>query len=327
LEQIHAGRHGHPDTGIHFEEGTLMRQLVFIHGRAQQHKDPDGLKLEWIQAWESGLAKSGLEIPIPASSIRFPYFGETLDQLVHGVDEAEAAQVIVRGGALGDQQISDEQRRFMLEYAMELKKKLKAKHGINDDTIRSLVSPDIQERGILNWPWVQGILSALDRDVPMASDISVALFTNDVFQYLTNTAYSSIIDKGVQQAMPSDSESVVVSHSLGTVVAYRILHDQGSGAGWRVPLFVTLGSPLGVEVIRKHLAPIGFPACAKHWFNAMDDRDVVALWPLDKNSFNVNPAIENKTDVDNPSENRHNISGYLGDKEVARRIHDALVAP
>ena len=33
-----------------------------------------------------------------------------------------------------------------------------------------------------------------------------------------------------------------------------------------------------------------------------------------------------KTDVCNPTENRHGISGYLGDKEVARRIYDALNA-
>ena len=38
-------------------------------------------------------------------------------------------------------------------------------------------------------------------------------------------------------------------------------------------------------------------------------------------------GIENKTDVRNPTANRHGISGYLDDAEVARRIHDALLAP
>lgn len=299
-----------------------MRQLVFIHGRAQQHKDSVGLKREWISAWASGLARSGLQIPIPEDQIRFPYFGNTLDQLVRGVDEAAAAKVIVRGGKLADEQISDDERRFIRDYVIELKKK----RGIDDNAVRALVSPDIQERGVLNWPWVQAILSVLDRHVPLASGISVALFTNDVYQYLTNGNYSRVIDEGVQQAMSSDVESVVVGHSLGTVIAYRVLRNAVQAARWRVPLFVTLGSPLGVEVVRTKLAPIGFPACASHWFNAMDDRDVVALWPLDENNFDVDPDIENKTDVDNPSENRHNISGYLGDREVARRIYDALVA-
>ena len=60
------------------------------------------------------------------------------------------------------------------------------------------------------------------------------------------------------------------------------------------------------------------------WFNAMDQRDVVALYPLDGTHFPIDPAIENKTDVDNDTENRHGISGYLTDKVVAKRIYDAL---
>ena len=70
---------------------------------------------------------------------------------------------------------------------------------------------------------------------------------------------------------------------------------------------------------------IGHPACAEKWFNAMDDRDVVALYPLDSEHFDVDPAIENKTDVDNFTENRHSIDGYLSDPVVAKRIYEALV--
>ncbi|MGZ4895289.1 MAG: hypothetical protein ACXVJ0_02545, partial [Candidatus Angelobacter sp.] len=74
--------------------------------------------------------------------------------------------------------------------------------------------------------------------------------------------------------------------------------------------------------------PIRCPECASEWFNAMDERDVVALYPLDPNCFPldpINPAIENKRDVRNNTTNRHGIGGYLNDKEVAKRIYDALV--
>jgi hypothetical protein len=56
----------------------------------------------------------------------------------------------------------------------------------------------------------------------------------------------------------------------------------------------------------------------------MDDRDVVSLYPLDPKHFLVDPPIENKTNVDNPTANRHGISGYLSDRVVAKRIYDAL---
>ncbi len=47
-----------------------------------------------------------------------------------------------------------------------------------------------------------------------------------------------------------------------------------------MPLFVTLGYPLGVTGIKAALPPIEHPACAARWFNAMDERDAVALYPL-----------------------------------------------
>jgi hypothetical protein len=56
----------------------------------------------------------------------------------------------------------------------------------------------------------------------------------------------------------------------------------------------------------------------------MDEGDVVALRPLDGEVFPITPPIRNKTTVDNHTENRHGIVGYLDDPEVAREVLDAL---
>ncbi|HVL51078.1 MAG TPA: hypothetical protein VM754_06230 [Actinomycetota bacterium] len=50
----------------------------------------------------------------------------------------------------------------------------------------------------------------------------------------------------------------------------------------------------------------------------------MALYPLDKPNFPIDPTIENRLDIHNSTENRHGISGYLADEQVAKRIHDAL---
>ena len=124
----------------------------------------------------------------------------------------------------------------------------------------------------------------------------------------------------------------MVGHSLGSVVAYNVCGSTGESARWKVPLLVTVGSPLAVTEIRKSLrsfAPCRCPSGVGAWFNAMDERDAVALYPLDAGNFPldpINPAIENKRDVRNKTQNRHSISGYLDDADVAKRIHDALVA-
>jgi len=67
------------------------------------------------------------------------------------------------------------------------------------------------------------------------------------------------------------------------------------------------------------------PACVKSgWYNAYDERGVVALNPLSKKYFDITPEIENKDDVRNHTDNRHGIEGYLDDKDVAREIYEAL---
>jgi hypothetical protein len=306
-----------------------MRDLVFVHGRSQQHKDSKALKAEWIADWAAGLKKSNLSVPLPDDRIHFPYYGDTLDQLVAGKSPDEAAKIVVRGVAPeGGAELSPEEKAFIEAVLLE---SIGRFEGDADGAVQRALPPGaIVEKGVLNWGWVQAILEVLDSHAPGASSASVALATRDVFQYLTNDIIRGVIDAGTASAMPADRETVVVSHSLGTVVAYNVLRLNARQKGWKVPLFVTLGSPLGVTVIKQKLAgikPIGFPADVAAWFNAMDERDVVSLYPLDERHFPLTPAIDNKTNVHNGTPNAHGISGYLGDKDVAKRIYDAVTAP
>lgn len=301
----------------------MTRQLVFVHGRAQEHKDSLALKAEWLEALDEGLAKNGLRLPIAESDVRFPFYGDTLFDMVGGKSVDEAAAVIVRG-----QELDDDERRFTRALMQEMQQKA----GISDEQIAAVAGVDVVERGPQNWEWFQGFLRAVDRYVPHGSGRSIALFTHDVYQYLRNSAIRETIETGVLAAIEPGVETIVVSHSLGTVVAYNLLRLQGAQRGWKVPLFVTLGSPLAVREIRRTLqsfAPTKRPDCAGEWFNALDERDVVALYPLDANHFPIGAGqspIENKRDVRNKTTNRHGIAGYLDDAEVAKRIHQALVA-
>jgi hypothetical protein len=302
----------------------MTRQLVLIHGRAQENKDSIALKAEWIEALNEGLAKSNLELPISEKDVRFPFYGDTLYDLVVGKNANEAAAIIVRGEA------SDaEEKRFIQSVLEEVRKEA----GITEEQMMAIAGQQIVDRGPLNWEWLQTVLKAIDRHVPFGSGGSIALATRDVYRYLKDGTIRQVIDSGVSSAITPGTETVVVSHSLGTVVAYNLLRQNGQAQSWKVPLFVTVGSPLAVTEIRKSVkalaAPTQCPSCVRVWFNAMDERDVVALYPLTANQFPLdplNPAIENKTDVKNKTENRHGIGGYLDDKEVARKIYDALVA-
>jgi pimeloyl-ACP methyl ester carboxylesterase len=99
--------------------------------------------------------------------------------------------------------------------------------------------------------------------------------------YLTDSALREAARDRVRALIGPDT-TVVVAHSLGTVVAYEALC---SLPGHRVRELVTLGSPLGVRnlifdgLLPPPTADLGsWPGTpATRWTNIADARDVVAL--------------------------------------------------
>lgn len=299
-----------------------MRQLILIHGRAQENKDAAALKQEWIAAWKKGLAKTGRTIPISDADIHFPYYGDTLIQMVGGKSEAEAAKVIIKGAGQPDAAEQEIMREMITEIAL--------RKGIAEVDIRATLAEDplanaeAIEKGPLNWRWVQAILSTLDKIEPLSARL-VALVTADVAKYLANPAIHQAVNQGVLNAFTAHQDAVVVAHSLGTVVAYNVLMSRPHPfAPVAAPLFVTLGSPLAVNAIKSRLRPHTFPKPVGQWYNAMDPDDVVALYPLTNKHFLTGGTIVNHDDVDNWTDNQHGIAGYLDDAQVAKRIFDAL---
>jgi hypothetical protein len=287
--------------------------LVFVHGRAQEFKDASALKDEWIAAWQTGLAKSGLSLPVAPDHIHFPYYGQTLFDLVDGVSAEAAAAVIVRGSA-------DEAEERFVRTALE---EAAGGQSITDDAVDAVLDEEVIQRGAGNWKITRALASLIDRRVPGASGL-VAVTTSDVYKYLRNPGISRVIDEGVRQGFRTGDEMVVVAHSLGTIVAYSLLLRMGVASGWKVRLFVTLGSPLAVTVIKKALAPLEYPRVAAGWYNARDPVDLVSLYPLTAEHFPVRPSVEHADHVENLTPNRHGITGYLGDRLVAQRIYEAL---
>ncbi|CAL9651684.1 hypothetical protein [Streptomyces sp. enrichment culture] len=291
-----------------------MRRLILIHGRSQQNKAPEELKKQWMEALHEGLRKAGRDVTIPGDKISFPYFGDTLFPLSEDPN-APAPELIVRGA-----ETDSLEQVFVTDFLRDVVKQL----DISDAYIRGAADdPSVIHRDVQNWPWVLAVLRVLDR-MPGLGAVSLALVTRDVYQYLDKGGIQRIIENGVAQAFRPDEETVVVGHSLGSVIAYKLLVEEGRKSGWRVPTLITVGSPLAVRTVATKLSPVAWPDCVGSWFNAYDPRDTVSLFPLMPDRFKVT-SIENAT-VENRTPNRHGITGYLGHRAVAERIHDALIA-
>lgn len=286
-------------------------KIVFVHGRSQGGENAEELRLFWEGCLDRAFYKAGLAWPKEAEVV-LPFYADDLDRMVAQVDSPLVANVLLRGSSQvsGKELARVEILREMMEAQGDAAKKIEA-HFTGQP----------RERGPQNWPWVLALLRALDA-TPLGGD-AIDAITRDVWVYLTFGGVRARIDAIVNAAMPAEP-FVLVAHSLGTIVTYNLLSSRTAGSP-AIPLLVTLGSPLGIRAISSRLhRPLAMPTAVDAWFNARDPRDTVALYALDSDHFDITPGIENHSDVDNFTDNRHSIDGYLADPVVARRIHAAL---
>lgn len=286
-------------------------RLIFVHGIAQHGKDPDQLKQLWYEVLQDNLQLAGTALPADVE-IGFPFYGDVLFDLTAQLAQSQPLGVKLKGSAWPPLEAD------RLELALELA----SNAGISRQQIEAQLPPQVREKGPLQWEWVHAVLSVLDQSV-LLGDITLQQATAEVHAYLNYPAVSDAVDTILSTAFKGEGPCIIVAHSLGTVVTYRVLTTLAGAIDVRA--LITLGSPLGLNAIRRKLpTPLAMPRRVAKWQNAYDDRDVVALLPLDQTRWDIQPSIENYSGVSNGTDNAHSISGYLNDRRVGRWVADAL---
>jgi len=299
-------------------------KIVFIHGRSQENKVQAELQDVWLQAAIRGVAAAGLaSLPeLATASVVLPYYGNLLFQLTDEAGRA-AFKTLVDRGADASAPPAEEQ-----EFTQKMIFEMAAAQGITLDRIAAESGETVVERDIQNWKAVLAALRLLDK-LPHIGQSSIELFTRDVWYYLTKKGLRLQIDAIVDAAIPRDEPCVVVSHSLGTIVAYNLLMNRSPRTN--IKALITIGSPLGIESIWSRLpsdtSPRKAPEGVGRWFNARDPQDTVALYEIAPTVYRGGPAVTNYSGVANGSDNKHGIVQYLEDKVIAKAIHDAVTAP
>jgi hypothetical protein len=295
------------------------RSLVLVHGRSQGGKDPAALKQEWLDALRSGFTAARLSLDLDEGAVTFPYYGDTLDALASRHRRDQVPDIVLRG----DDGAADAEAEA---FTADLLQQMALREGMPPE----LLLDDAQVRALGDHERLRRCVAWLDRR-PGVTTAALTLGTADVMAYLRDTIVQKVIDDGAAEAFTPGRETVVVAHSLGSVVAYALLRERAVAEGWRVTELVTLGSPLGIarvhKLLRARRPPTRCPENVDVWFNARDPRDLIALYPVDAEHFPLRPAqpaVVHREDVTNDTDNRHGIVGYLRDPVVAARIHAAL---
>jgi hypothetical protein len=285
---------------------------VFVHGRGQEFQDPAVLVRNWRASLAAGLIKAGMA-PLADAPVVFPYYGNLLYQITAQVARDPIELEVMPAGP-------DEAgplHPYLPEDAGRLERELLADMAA---AARPAAAEEEEAFGfdrVLSWGAARDTLTWIARHTRVDQAI-ISDYLRDVAVYLTR-ARSQVLDL-VRHAIPAGVPVVLISHSLGTVVARDLLDD--TQLRDRTMLWVTAGSPLGLDAVQKNLLTQGPHNPGVSWVSAYDVHDIVAL------GHPLLPAWGpplGDVKVDN-GDSPHSIERYLNHPEVAGPIGTAVRA-
>ena len=160
----------------------------------------------------------------------------------------------------------------------------------------------------------------------------VRAFVRDVNDFFYVDERREVMRKSLLDRMSvGGGPFVVVAHSQGSMIAYDVL-SRLDPAEYKVPLFITIGSPLGVEEVQDQIRrltgqkkELRKPACVDRWLNFADRGDPVAIDATLSGDYAPRSSIFDSrvTNLDSPR-HPHSGTGYLGLSPVQKAVRDVV---
>lgn len=168
--------------------------------------------------------------------------------------------------------------------------------------------------------------------------ILTELFLKDVRDFFFDAGKRYRMEQSLRERLDvGGGPFIVIGHSQGSMIAYHVLR-QLQKADCDVRLFVTIGSPLGIQEVQDVLGklvpgtPLAVPECVDRWLNVAERLDPVAL---DADISNDYPPNSREVKVDNIvglqinpewESNPHSGTGYLSIDSVREAVR-AVAGP
>lgn len=278
-------------------------RLVLIHGINQQSKSAVIVRDEMLASLREAFGASD---SFDCIDVIAPFYGEVL---AREAGMPTLSRVIAQGIGEGD----DEEREFIAAALQQLA----LDNGVTDVEIRAQESDPLVAQGLPHDRRFIAIIRAIERFSPLHGQLALRIL-KQAFFYLKRPFATQAVDEIVQPVL-AKGPCVVVAHSLGTVVAFKLLRALKQ----EVPLFVTMGSPLPLLSVQSALGrPRCVPGGVKRWLNGVDRDDFVTLGKgLTAESFA--DGIENIMDIDNGND-AHAVEKYLRNSAICRAISDSV---
>lgn len=160
------------------------------------------------------------------------------------------------------------------------------------------------------------------------------LFLKDVQDFFFDQTKRNRMEQSLRDRLDvGGGPFIVIAHSQGSMIAYHVLR-QLQKDDCDVRLFITIGSPLGIQEVQDVLGKIGpgkplaVPECVDQWLNVAESLDPVALDAKLENDYQPNSQgvkIKDFTGLMiNPDwlSNPHSGTGYLSIDNVRQTVRE-----
>ncbi|WP_322778599.1 lipase family protein [Frankia sp. Cas4] len=322
----------------------VVAAVVFVHGIGQQQRGPATLAGPWQAALADGVWKAGhgslaarLRQPpgtAGAIAVEMAFYADLFDPPdrqgrstdLGDLDPSEVAAIEELAGVLLRRAAcvagTEADRRTAQDEVARLEGRLGELQGVGNVARGALAA-------VARLRWFGPFGMAVAQRFVIRALVQVV-------RYLHEPALRQQVQARVAGVVGADTR-VLIGHSLGSVVAF----EAACRMGGRLPLLVTLGSPLGIRRLvydRLEPQPPRFPERVDRWVNVAADDDIVAAVPGLTGLFPAgappagtpaNRAVDNRT-VDNRTVDNgsapHDVIHYLTKKAVGAPVADALAA-
>ncbi len=282
----------------------MSKVIICIHGRANK-PELDVLKMWWNSAIEEGLE-------------------ENTNTSSNGIDFEMSyyADVHYENRLLTDKDNKEPYKKAKNGAIKSYKKGM-------IDRIRNLIGDWFDNP--LDWADEHShIFSSLGRSVSKK-------ILKDVGEYYSNYEVRAKIKDRLKDILikHTDDEIILISHSMGTIIAYDVLRELGQSKQHSMFIlehFITMGSPLGLTVVKGNTIndknKLRTPSCVRgSWKNFSDPDDFVCLDShladdYEPNSFGIH--VEDVLVCNDYPENQHKSYGYLRTPEFSKHLASLL---
>jgi len=289
-----------------------MKKIVLVHGINNQGKSSKQIIEEWIGALKTTLSPRQIDT-IDNLNIVAPYYGNVLYEFTEN-----RVELVNKPVAQNIEVIPSEETNFYNDFLNEVA----LEFGISEeDILREMkAGDDAIEQSLLHNRKFISFVKLLEGISPWQGKHMIKLIAQ-AYCYINNEDAAEAVDKIVSPDLKAEEPALILGHSLGTIVTYKILRDIDRD---RRHKFLTLGSPLGIKAVKNGIGPrFEKPKSVSDWSNGLDKDDFVSFKrKLSKADYT---GIINEHDaIDNGKENPHSIENYLKDPWVVNTILEYL---